>query len=218
MGSRPSFSSPPLELDFSIDFNERLGLMLGVAYKEYLPKWSIQPHNVGESFKSNPENLYYKSLQIPVRIYFSYPISTTSFSFFASIGCVLDIPLYFNESFWEVDTSSYFERYSIEGQEYWMRYYYENHFFVKKINLLLETGAGCSYTLCSDWKFYITATYDMGFRTVAETDVHYSTLRPNNSPVTNRFTDRLLYKGDYWMLALGLKHTIHMSEKDRKKR
>lgn len=206
-GTHASFYTAPFELNFSADFSERFGMMLGVAYKEYEPLWKHSIIGSQTTHQDYPKDLYFKSVQIPLRLFCNYPLRQSPWTLFVSMGAVLDIPVRnFNElniQFLPQDTFEYTERYWLDGDEYWVRHDCETYYRKIPFNVLLETGIGCSYTLGQNWKFYATATYDMGFRIVSETSVDY-TIFSLPTRTKEYFTDRVLYKGDYWMLALGV--------------
>lgn len=211
-GTHASFYTAPLELNFSADFSERFGMMLSIAYKEYEPLWKHRFTGSQTIHQDYPKDLYFKSIQIPLRFFCNYPLRQSPWTLFMSMGMVLDIPVRnFNDlniQFLPQDTSEYTERYWLDGDEYWVRHDCETDYRKIPFNVLLETGFGCSYSLGKKWKFYATATYDMGFRIVSETEVYYTTMQLS-SHTKKYFTDRVLYKGDYWMLALGVNRRLN---------
>ena len=205
MGSNLSFYSSPFELDFSADFSDYYSVMAGISYKEYQLYWKHGLVGASEVYKDKPWVPYFKSMQIPIRLYFNYPLFDGSWKIFTSIGVILDIPLHYQENVSLEDTITYNELYEKDGKEYYLRHRNEATYSKIPFNILLETGVGCSYTAKSGWRFYATAEYNMGFRSICETDVHYTmAVLGSESFLTESFTDKLLFKGDYWSLSLGV--------------
>lgn len=207
-------SGIPKELNFTIEFPNRISLQTGLAYKEYNPWFPHSMKGAENRYSLISCNLYYKSIQIPFRANYNIPLGH-SWNMFAGLGVVFDIPVYRSNDgrlFLEDDTVAYFEEYNIGDDRYWMSYHLESSFSNAKFNILAESNIGISYTFCRHWQMYLMASYCSGLRNIGETNLYYRTLHVNKetSPQDKvaYFTDKLSYKGDYWMIGLGMKYLL----------
>ena len=207
-------SGIPMELNFTIEFPNRISLQTGLAYKEYNPWFPHSMKGAENRYSLISCNLYYKSIQIPFRVNYNIPLGH-SWNMFAGLGVVFDIPVYRSNDgrlFLEDDTVAYFEEYNIGDDRYWMSYHLESSFSNAKFNILAESNIGISYTFCRHWQMYLMASYCSGLRNIGETNLYYRTLHVNKetSPQDKvaYFTDKLSYKGDYWMIGLGMKYLL----------
>ena len=210
-------SGIPMELNFTIEFPNRISLQTGLAYKEYNPWFPHSMKDAENRYSLISCNLYYKSIQIPFRANYNVPLGH-SWNLFAGLGIVVDIPVYQSNSgrlFLEDDTVAYYEEYYIGDGRYWLSYYLESSFNNAKFNILAESNIGISFTFCRHWQMYLMASYCTGLRNIGELNLYYRTFHVNmqtDNPQdkVNYFTDKLLYKGDYWMIGLGMKYLLDL--------
>ena len=210
-------SGIPMELNFTIEFPNRISLQTGFAYKEYKPWFPHSMKGAGNRYSQVSGNLYYKSLQIPLRANYNFYLGD-SWNLFAGLGLVFDIPVYQGDAgmlFLDEDTTAYFEEYYIGDDRYWLAYHLESSFSDAKFNILAESNIGISYTFCRHWQMYFMASYCSGLRNMGETSLYYRTFHVNketNNPQDKEacFTDKLLYKGDYWMIGFGMKYLLDL--------
>ena len=207
-------STPPIKINVSYCIDSNFYVTSGLAYTETKPKWDFFAidWNGGEKYREKT-HLLYRSIQIPMQLRYDLPIYKNDLFLFIKAGLNLDIPIYSGQSKRFVPDKEI--EFTYINDDYTLSYKPQPHYSGNKINFLINTGIGIAYQLPCKIRFALTGEYYTGTRNMTDINIPY-TLTNKTTGVVLKYNERLLYRGDYWMVGLGISYTFKIKEKEEK--
>jgi len=204
-GRRLSF--PQIEINFWYSFKDYFALESGLAYVKYNTNW-------GCGYKVFiPKHNLYSALQVPLRVRFSVPFKNNNFSFFSSIGMVLQFPLQSkipNFYIWN-DHTRYFDG-AVDNATLFGKTHYQLSIDAPEcgINILLNTKIGFMYKFDFGLGISVFGEYYKGFRSMATINATYTEIYGGLPSYSQSSYDT---KGDYWNAGMGISYSFKKSNK-----
>lgn len=207
-------TSFPLGLNVTYEVSNNLSVTSGIGYIEYYMIWRKVNLKAAQIKLNMPASaMMYKSAQIPLNLKYSIPLGKSNFRFLGKAGVCLDIVVdrFNNHSF------DYPKLYFIdyEGKNSMFTYSCYPMVYAKKINLLVDVGAGFSCRLKNGLGFWIEGEYYIGTRIMGELLIKNRIIDLLNRDIPlKEYDEFLIIKGDYWNVGVGISYTFKQKNKE----
>jgi len=217
----------PVGLDMAYNIDDRFSISSGIGFSDYHAFWGTEKAG-GTWVNSYEGHIFLRYVQIPLNVKYAIPLGKSNFSVYGKLGFSFDFLVdQYNAYDRESGTILHYEK----GSDINIFYYYEGfceykykhtaEIYDKKINVLLNAGIGFGYRFKNGLGLSLEGEYYAGLRTMGHVFIEVAppatlTDIATNFPIgSEKYSEHLLIKGNYWNFSLGVSYNFKKKEKVR---
>jgi hypothetical protein len=208
----------PIELGFGYLFSNHIQIETGIKYSKNYVNYSFEAFNWGGDIVLKERKSLYPSVDIPLCIKYYLPLGKSNWSFLIKAAIDFNVPLMGKRSEvyeaediptdifpWESPSTG-------EQVQALQRLYYSTivEAPLRKMNILLNLGAGFSYQFKFGLGFSVYGEYYAGTMNMTRVAIPYRQEQFNNISNSwefyNEGTEYVTSRGDYWNVALAISY------------